>query len=95
VDTLISLTKPLLNFIHANFVNILVAIGIIIVSYLGFLATTASLRKLKVKVYSYYPFDQFFPQAGKWSIIYFLIVILLLGALIYFLGKGGFYLSPA
>lgn len=95
MDTLISLIKPLTDFVHANLTNILVALGILIISYLGFLATTASLRKLKVKVYSYYPFDQFFPQSGKWSVIYFLIVILLLGVLIFFLGRGGFYLSPA
>jgi hypothetical protein len=95
VNTLLSLISPLLEFVRSNFKNILIALGVILVSYLGFLATTSSLKKLNVDIFSYYPFDQFFPQSGKWSVLYFLIVILILGLLIFFLGKGGFFLTPA
>ena len=95
MNTLTSLISPLTEFVSSNLKNILIALGLILISYLGFLATTASLKKLNVDVFSYYPFDQFFPQSGKWSILYFLIVILLLGVLIFFLGKGGFFLNPA
>lgn len=57
--------------------------------------TIFSLKKLKIEVFEYYPFDRFFPQSTQWSVFYFLIVILLLGGLIFIMAKGGFYLSPA
>jgi len=71
---------------------VLIVIGVF---YFGFWITTLSLRKLKVSVFSYYPFDRFFPQSGKWSVFYFLITTILLGLLVYFLSKGDFYLAPA
>lgn len=95
MNTFISLIAPLTEFVRANFINILIVLGVILFLYIGFLVTSASLKKLNVDVFSYYPFDQFFPQSGKWSVLYFLIVIIILGLLIFFLSKGGFYLSPA
>lgn len=61
----------------------------------GYIATTRSLKKLKSDVFSYYPFDKFFPKSGRWSVIYFLITIILLAALVVAIIKGGFYLAPA
>ena len=52
-------------------------------------------QKLKPEIISYYPFDKFFPKSGRWSAIYFLITLILLGTLVYFFTKGGFYLAPA
>ena len=90
-----TLTTQILELIRTNAEKIVIAVIILVVFYVGYIVTSASLKKLQVDVFSYYPFDQFFPQSGKWSILYFFIVILLLGVLIFFLGKGGFVLNPA
>jgi hypothetical protein len=95
VEKLIPLINPLLAFIRANFEKIIAAAATLLFCYAGFLVTTISLKKLKTEVFSYYPFDRFFPQSGEWSAGYFLIIVLLLGALVYLLTKGGFYLGPA
>jgi hypothetical protein len=79
----------------SNVYKIAVVVVIALISSLVFYATTSSLKKLQVKIISYYPFGHFFPKSGSWSILYFLISILFLGALIYLLAKGGFYLNPA
>jgi hypothetical protein len=79
----------------SNYYQIIVALSIALVASLIFFITMFSLKKLKVNIFSYYPFDKFFPQSGSWSIFYFLISVLFLGGLIYFLAKGGFYLNPA
>ncbi len=63
----------------------------ILLSLLFFYITTKSINKLRTEIFSSYPFDIFFPQGGKWSVGYFLVAIILLGLLIYFLAKGGFY----
>jgi hypothetical protein len=89
------LIDPLLTFIRENLGKIIAATVAILFCYIGFRVTTLSLRKLKTEVFSYYPFDRFFPQSGVWSTGYFLIIILLLGILVYLLAKGGFYLGPA
>jgi hypothetical protein len=86
---------PAFNFIKLNYQIIIFTIIIASFFYLGFWITTLSLKKLKVGVFSYYPFDRFFPQSGKWSVLYFLITTILLGVLVYFLSKGGFYMAPA
>lgn len=85
----------ILTFVQANIYQIEVALGVSAIAILCFYATIASLRKLKVEIFSYYPFDKFFPRSGSWSILYFLVVVLFLGALVYLLAKGGFYLAPA
>lgn len=92
---LISAITQVSDFLHVNLFKITVGLGITAVTVLAFYITIFTLKKLKSEVLSYYPFDRFFPQSGKWSVLYFLIVILFLGALAYFLAKGGFYLSPA
>ncbi|MGA3291704.1 MAG: hypothetical protein ABSC49_00990 [Candidatus Microgenomates bacterium] len=89
------LLSPTLNFVKTNIRGIVAALAAILIFCFGFWVTTLSLKKLKVKVFAYYPFGQFFPQSGSWSVLYFLITIILLGVLIYFLSKGGFYLAPA
>lgn len=78
-----------------NFVAIIVSVITIVLVYVAFYITSLSLKKLKVEVFSGYPFDRFFPTSSKWSVGYFLIAIILLGLLIYFLAKGNFYLTPA
>jgi hypothetical protein len=86
---------PALEFVRANTYQIVVAIGIGFVASLALYITAATLRKMKSDVFSYYPFDRFFPQSGHWSVLYFLILVVFLGGLIYFLAKGGFYFGPA
>lgn len=85
----------ILTFVQTNIYQITVALGVTTIAVLSFYITIISLRKLKVDVFAYYPFDKFFPQSGSWSILYFVVVVIFLGALIYLLAKGGFYLSPA
>lgn len=92
---IISLFTPVLNFLRTNFNQIIGALVIGLVTTLAFYITVNSLRKMKSEIFSYYPFDRFFPASGKWSLIYFFIMVAFLGGLIYFLTKGGFYLSPA
>ena len=92
---LISLFTPALEVVRANIFQIIVVLVIGFVTSLAFYITISSLRKMKSEIFSYYPFDRFFPQSGRWSILYFLIMVVFLGGLIYFLAKGGFYLGPA
>ncbi len=92
---IISLITPALNFFKANFYQIVVALLVGVATYLAFYITITTLRKMKSEVLAYYPFDRFFPQSGKWSVFYFLSVVIFVGGLVYFLAKGGFYLGPA
>lgn len=84
-----------LEFIKSNYVGLIA--GVVLLSLFMFSAYVAltSVRRLKTEVTPFYPFDVFFPQGGAWSVGYFLITIAVLGLLIYFMTKGGFYLSPA
>ena len=92
---IISLLTPTLNFVQSNFYQIIVALVIGFVTSLVLFLTVSSLKKMKSEIFSYYPFDRFFPQSGRWSILYFLIMVVFLGGLIFFLAKGGFFLGPA
>jgi len=82
-------------FLQENYIKIIIAIALFGISYFIFYLSVSSLKKLKTNIFSSYPFDLFFPHEGAWSIGYFLIAIILLGLLIFFLSKGGFYLKPA
>jgi hypothetical protein len=95
VDKIISLLTPSLDFIKTNFGKIAVFFFSALGLYLGYLITTYSLSRLKSEVISYYPFDKFFPKSGRWSVVYFIITIGLLGLLIFIITRGGFYLAPA
>lgn len=76
--------------------NIFIVVFAVSVCILAFYITLESLKKLKTDVIPYYPFGLFFPGAGKWSIGYFLMVVLFLGLLIYLMMKGNFsFSSPA
>jgi len=95
VEILTGLVKSLFDFIKTNIVNIVIGIILISIFYFVYYITINSLKKLKTEILSSYPFDLFIPSGGRWSISYFLIVVLFLGLLIYFLSKGGMYLGPA
>jgi len=95
VNKLISLLAPPIDFVKNNFEKIIVITASVLVLYFAYWITSYSLRKLKPEIISYYPFDKFFPKSGRWSVIYFLITIILLGGLVYIIIKGGFYLAPA
>lgn len=94
-EKIISLITPSIEFVKINFVKIIFVLGGIGAFLLAYAITTSSLEKLKPETISYYPFDKFFPKSGKWSVIYFIITIILLGILVYAIIKGGFYLGPA
>lgn len=89
------LLGPTLDFLKSNYISIIALIFLIALFASFFYVAINSVKKLKTEVTPFYPFDVFFPQGGTWSIGYFLVAILVLGFLIYFMAKGGFYLSPA
>lgn len=89
------LLSPGINFVKSNLEIIVLVLCCLAIFLIGYIVTALSLKKLKSEVFSYYPFDKFFPKSGHWSIIYFLITIILLAAIIYFISRGGFYLGPA
>jgi len=95
VNKFIFLLTPSIDFVKTNFEKIILITGSVIVLYFAYWITSYSLKKLKPEVFSYYPFNKFFPKSGHWSVIYFLITIILLGLLVYIIAKGGFYLAPA
>ncbi|OGM76706.1 hypothetical protein A2394_01515 [Candidatus Woesebacteria bacterium RIFOXYB1_FULL_42_36] len=92
---ILSLLTPALDFVRTNFYQIIVIFVIAAVSLLAFTFTVSSLKNMKSEIFSYYPFDRFFPQSGRWSVLYFFILVIFLVGLIYFFAKGGFYLGPA
>ena len=95
MDKIIILLTPGINFVKLNLDRIVFILVSAAVFYFAYWVTSYSLRRLKPEVISYYPFDKFFPKSGKWSVIYFIITIILLGILVYAIIKGGFYLGPA
>jgi len=95
VDKIILLFTPGMDFVKTYFGKILLVVASIAIFCLGYWITSSSLKKLRPEIISYYPFDKFFPKSGRWSVVYFLITILLLGILVYAIIKGGFYLAPA
>jgi hypothetical protein len=95
MGVLTSLLTQALEFLRVNLYKIAVGAGIAAVTFFAFYITIFTLKKLKMEILPYYPFDRYSPQSGKWSVLYFLIVVIFLGGLAYFLTKGGFYLGPA
>ena len=89
------LLGPALDFIKANSVGLIVGTVLLLLFMFSAYVALTSVRRLKTEVTPFYPFDVFFPQGGAWSVGYFLIAIVVLTLLIYFMVKGGFYLSPA
>lgn len=94
-EKIILLITPSIQFIKENAAKIIFAIGGVGVFLFAYWITTTSLEKLKPDIISYYPFDKFFPKSGRWSVVYFIITIILLGILVYAIIKGGFYVGPA
>lgn len=92
---LTSIIAPLSDFFRENYLKMLIIAAFFSISYVIFYLSTSSLKKLKTDIFSSYPFDLFFPHEGVWSVGYFLIAIIMLGLLMFFLMKGGFYLKPA
>lgn len=90
-----SLKLSVISFIRINYFKIIIAVVISAIGYLIFYLSTYSLKKLKVEIFQSYPFNLFFPEGGSWSIGYFLLIIILLGALIFFELKGNFLAGPA
>jgi hypothetical protein len=84
---IISFISPVLNFFRNNFINIMVGIAIVTLVFGVFYFTTLSIKKLKMEVLTYYPFDRFSPGSKKWSILYFLILVVFLAGLAFFLAK--------
>ncbi|OGM87807.1 hypothetical protein A2594_02905 [Candidatus Woesebacteria bacterium RIFOXYD1_FULL_41_28] len=95
VNKIFSSLTPGIDFVKTYLYKIVFVVISIVIFYFVYWITSYSLKKLKPEIYSYYPFDKFFPKSGKWSIFYFLITIVFLGILVYAIIKGGFYLAPA
>jgi len=95
MSVILSSLTQVLGYVRTNLYQIIGALVIATISVLAFTFTVSSIKNMKSEIFSYYPFDRFFPQSSRWSIIYFFILVIFLGALVYFFAKGGFYLSPA
>ena len=54
-----------------------------------------SLNKLGFKISSYYTFGRYFPGAGKWSIILYIIILAALVGIVLVFSKYQLKLSPA
>ncbi|HEX6977466.1 MAG TPA: hypothetical protein VF185_03920 [Patescibacteria group bacterium] len=72
----------------------LVIIFLVVISIIGFLITKASVDKLKMGIFSYYPFNLFIPKSTKWTVVYFVMSIGALFLLLFFL-SGVTSLRPA
>ncbi|HUC94414.1 MAG TPA: hypothetical protein VMR19_00215 [Candidatus Saccharimonadales bacterium] len=94
MQALLSVLAPVIGFFHDNFYMIVAVAGVTIAVFLTFNITILSLKKIKFEILPYYPFDRFSPESGKWSVLYFFIVVLFLGALIYLLIRGNFNFGP-
>jgi hypothetical protein len=95
MPAILSPFTPIVLYIQTNFVQIIGALVIATISVFAFSVTVSTLKNMKSDIFSYYPFDRFFPHSGRWSIFYFFMLIIFLAGLIYFFAKGGFYLNPA
>ena len=89
------LISPLVKFLEENYIKIIAAVSIAGASYIIFLISTYSLKKLKTEIFQSYPFDVFFPEGGTWSVGYFFLAILALALLAFFMFRGNFYAGPA
>lgn len=94
MNKILSILTPGIVFLRSNIERIVFILGSIAILYLAYTITILSLKRLKSENISYYPFDKFFPKSSKWSILYFLITIIFLGALAFFMTKGEFFISP-
>ncbi len=65
----------------------LVIIFLVAISVIGFLITKASVDKLKMGIFSYYPFNLFIPKSTKWTVVYFVMSIAALFLLLFFLSS--------
>jgi len=65
-----------------NIRNILILFGVI-----SFLSIYKSIKYLKKGTKKYYPFDEFFPQSGFWSVLLYLMIVLFFSACIYLVFK--------
>ncbi len=74
--------------------QIIVIVGLLAFSILGFLLTKASVDNLRTGIFSYYPFNLFIPKSTKWSVVYFVVSIASLFLLLFFL-SGVTSLRPA
>lgn len=95
MGSLSSFINLVFGFVLTNDYKIIVGLVLVAITAASFYVTLLSIKKLKIEVFPYYPFDKFFPESGSWSVLYFLIIILLLGTLIFLISRGGFYLAPA
>lgn len=81
------------SLVELNIQPILITIFGIAIFYLIYKTSIATLKRLKVDIFPNYPFDMFMPNSGKWSVGYFLTLVLFLILLAFFIIKGNFYPS--
>ncbi len=62
------------------------AIALVIFFIFSYLAVQ-SLGKLSPKFSHYYEFGAFFPKAGRWSIIVYLLILAAILSLVFYLGR--------
>lgn len=63
------------------------AIALAVFFVFSFLAIN-SLGRLNPKFNRFYDFGAFFPRAGRWSIVFYLIILTIIIGLVLYLGRG-------
>ena len=95
MEIILSAVRGTQQFVFDNYQQIVLAVIIFVCASASLLFTIYSLRSLKEDIFSYYPFDRFYPGSQSWSIWYFLAVVAFLLIIIYLASRGGFYHLPA
>ena len=95
MNRIILLLTSGVGFLKSNLETIILILALAFILSLGYWITAYSLKRLRPEFFSYYPFDKFFPKSGSWSVVYFIITIILLALLILVIARGGFFLAPA
>ncbi len=61
----------------------------------SFFLIKTSIERLDTSLVSYYPFDVYFPSSGKWSTLFFIILVALFMVIVFFFARLNLRLMPA
>jgi hypothetical protein len=75
----------------------LIILSLILISsgLLAFFVIKASIEKLDTGILPYYPFGVFFPTSGRWTTLFFIIIVALFMTIIFFFARFNLRLMPA
>lgn len=68
--------------------NLLIFGIVVAVFFIFSFLAIKSLGRLNPKFNRFYDFSAFFPKAGRWSVVFYLIILAVIIGLVLYLGKG-------